>query len=794
MVKFSFVVAVYNGEKYIEKCVNSILLLDRDDYEIIIINDGSTDNTEDILDKMCSKTNVRSISIKNSGLSVARNVGIENAAGDYIIFIDSDDWIDNKIDRAMSLAYKNDLEVCYFNALHSCEEEDVEEWERPRYPFDEDRDYTGEDILKTYIDQIIDHEAWHGIYKKSFLKEFNIVFLPGVLYEDNAFWFKIMRHANKIRYTNNYCYHYLHRMDSIIHKKIGKHNVISIFAIIEDILSERNYSKDYLQYATQKIIVLTRMCEKNVDTAKLNDLICLIPDMMERKCKLIDRIDDIYNDKDIATLTSKYALISELVSFLGVYDDKMYERVLRLKKLVVYGFKEIMDKWPLKDCSKIIGIYGSGRNADVLLNIYQKIYGEIQAKLYFIDSRTLSGAKKHLNTEVINIADINNYGIDEIIICSVRYENVMYQIVTKMWSMLPVHRVYYDNVFSIEVLFTNNYFEIVDKCNRVYNSKKIFLFETPEYDNIGDHLITIAEKKFLGKNFKDYEIVEVDNTENYEFKARLTRLVDMDDIIVINGGGYFGTLWRERHYNEALDIIRTYKNNTVIVMPQSVYFFDSELGKDYIKMTKLAFDRDNFMICVREHYSYEILKEIGVAEDKILLIPDIALSLDIAEKNNCKHNKEIKTVGFFTRLDKESITPQKCYDDIKKLLESQNIKYNISSMLYGSVILKDMRSKAVIQKITEINDDYDLIITDQLHCMITCVLLQKPCIAFKSISKKTEGVYEWVKDANYIFLVENYSEAVNAIDNLKKLKKENYSCISLGNKWELLKDRILVEI
>lgn len=791
MIKYSFIVPVYNGEKYIEKCVDSILAIQMENCEIVIVNDGSTDNTGIIIDKLCANSNVRKVYIENSGLSVARNVGMENVGGEYVIFIDSDDWIDSKIIEAVSLVEKNDLEVCYFNSLHSCEEEDVEEWERPQYPFDENKDYSGDDILKTCIYQIIDHEAWHGIYKKSFLKEHNITFLPGVLYEDNAFWFKIMRYAKRIRYINVYCYHYLHRMGSIVHKKIGRSNILSIFALVEDIFSEDNYSKDYLGCAVQKIIVLTRMCEKNVDTAKLKDLIELVPDIKERKKKLIERIDVLYKNDDIATLIGKYVLIAELVSFLGAYDDKMYEQVLKLKELVVNGFKGIMNAWPLGDSNKVVGIYGSGRNADILLKIYKKIYGEIRAKIYFIDSKTKSGTKKHLNAEVVNIVDAQNYGIEEIIICSVRYEGEMYQTAKEECPQILVHRVYMNNLFSIEAVFTNNFFEIVEKCENTIFPQKIFLFETPEYDNIGDHLITVAEKEFLKATFKDYEIIEVDNTENYEFKARLTRLVGDGDIIVINGGGYFGTLWRERHYNEALAIIRTYKNNKVFVMPQSVYFDESELGEIYVQMTRQAFDRDGFTICVREQYSYEILKNIGIEEEKILLLPDIVFSLDLKELYKKSHNIVIRNVGFFTRVDKESIVPQQCYDDLKKWFYSQNVIYNNSSMLYGCGVLKEMRPLAITQKITEIETEYDLIITDQLHCMITCFLLKKPCIAFKSISKKTEGVYEWVKDANYIFLVEDYNGAVNAINNLKELKPEDYSYINLNSKWDLLRDRIL---
>ena len=94
MIKISVIVPVYNTEKYLERCIKSIINQSLTDIEIIVINDGSTDNSEQILKNFaCKDSRIRIINQKNAGLSITRNNGLQIASGEYISFIDSDDYI-----------------------------------------------------------------------------------------------------------------------------------------------------------------------------------------------------------------------------------------------------------------------------------------------------------------------------------------------------------------------------------------------------------------------------------------------------------------------------------------------------------------------------------------------------------------------------------------------------------------------------------------------------------------------------------------------------------------------------
>lgn len=792
MLKYSFIIPVYNCEKYIERCINSVLALQRNDMEIIVINDGSTDSTGEILARIKGKcAKVKVFDIENSGLSVARNTGIEKASGEYLIFVDSDDWINKEIEDPMLVACVDNLDVCFYNALDVYSEEDDSTCYQLLYNINEDVVYDGEGILKWYSKQDILHETWRGVYKKSFLVDNNISFIPGILYEDSPFWFDIMLKAKRVKYLDTYCYMYFRHSDSIIYTRTNKKNVDSVFSVMDYVYSRKSFSKNYLGYAAVKMHRLMKSCEKNIDTSSLDELIADVGNVLERKKNIFDRIDSIYSEDDISSLMNKYVVLSELSFFLGVFDEAIKKRIFELRKKVIVQYKNRMKNWSLNDEKKIVGIYGGGRCSDVLLDIYSAIFGEIKAKLYYIDSKLETKTAKHFDKDIINVSDVNKFGVDEIIICSIRYEKEIYN-TAKKHCQIPIHCFFDGDEFITENTLANNFVEIAKSFRETEGKKRILLFETPEYDNIGDHLITYAQKCFFEKNFSDYEIIEVDNIENHFYKGRLSRFVKDSDIIVINGGGNFGSLWRITHYDESLDIIKNYKNNQVFVMPQSVFFHQNDIGEKYIKLTQEIFDRDKLTICVREHFSYETLVSIGIDKNKILLLPDIVLSLEdsdiVSEAEKNKETKGDKRICFFTRYDKEAVATNDDFEKLKYYMDKCGMNRSKSTMLYGNTIPKRMRNYAILELLKRIDTEYDLIVTDQLHCMIVCALLKKPCLVFKSISKKTEGVYEWIKHLEYIKIANE--DAVEELEFLLKLTdKEKEGSFNLNKEWKMLYEK-----
>ena len=211
MPKLSVIVPVYNVEQYIHKCVASILSQTFADFELILVNDGSPDNCDKICDEYASKDNrVKVFHKKNGGVSEARNVGLDAATGEYISFIDPDDWIDkNMYEQTLAYMADNDLDIVCF---------DVEEVRTSksfvRYKYDSNKGFTSREALYEILIDGIDNSPCNKIYKKYTWE--GVRFPVGRRFEDVATIYKTFHNANKIGYMRKAYYHYFRREGSAI--------------------------------------------------------------------------------------------------------------------------------------------------------------------------------------------------------------------------------------------------------------------------------------------------------------------------------------------------------------------------------------------------------------------------------------------------------------------------------------------------------------------------------------------------------------------------------------------------
>lgn len=214
------VVPVYNVEKYIEKCLNSIIEQTYRDIEIIIVNDGSKDKSIDICEKIQSKdSRIKIINQKNAGLSAARNTGIQNASGKYICFVDSDDFLDkNYVRLLLENLIKNgaDISVCDYIYI----DEKGKTWTRK---IKHNKVYSNIEAIKDLLvgTQNTEVMTWNKLYKLSLFKEHNIYFPERKLHEDNFTTYKLYYYSQSISLINDRLYFYLQRTNSIMGKKFN---------------------------------------------------------------------------------------------------------------------------------------------------------------------------------------------------------------------------------------------------------------------------------------------------------------------------------------------------------------------------------------------------------------------------------------------------------------------------------------------------------------------------------------------------------------------------------------------
>lgn len=209
MKKVSVIIPVYNVEKYLDKCLDSLVHQTIDNYEIIVVNDGTKDNSQNIIDEYKSKYPSLIVSLikENGGLSSARNYGIEHASGEYVGFVDSDDYVDKDMFRLLYEKAKEnnfDMVVCDFNEIHG--EEVIS------YPCHFSKDIIGKaNIQKRMVD--IYPSAWNKIYKRELFS--NIRFKEGVWFEDVEFLYRLLPEVDSIGVVNKHLYQYLIREGAI---------------------------------------------------------------------------------------------------------------------------------------------------------------------------------------------------------------------------------------------------------------------------------------------------------------------------------------------------------------------------------------------------------------------------------------------------------------------------------------------------------------------------------------------------------------------------------------------------
>lgn len=214
----SVVVPVYNVEKYLEKCLQSLIEQCYSDMEIVVVDDKSTDRSLCIAKKYEKYNNVKVISKeKNTGLSDSRNVGIRESRGQYIMFLDSDDYVeDGCIFKIQEIVKKeNEPDIVYFGYSEEYESTN-EKYIKYGYVSKKDKIYTGEEFAIAELKQRnLYAAACFGIYNREFIVRNNLYFESGLLHEDELWTPQVILRANKV-YTSDYVfYHYLRRNGSI---------------------------------------------------------------------------------------------------------------------------------------------------------------------------------------------------------------------------------------------------------------------------------------------------------------------------------------------------------------------------------------------------------------------------------------------------------------------------------------------------------------------------------------------------------------------------------------------------
>lgn len=212
-MKLSVIVPVYNVEQYLLRCLNSLYMqdLEEEEFEVILVNDGSTDKSLDVARTFALQhNNVVVINQGNSGQSAARNSALNVSKGDYIWFVDSDDYVvPHSIKKLLALAYENQLDIVGFNLQLVHDDGRIED--NVHQPSCEGQLLSGEDFV---VDAGMPHGPCFALFSRAHLNKYNLHFLEGVVHEDVEFVLRTYFLAHRAVYYNEVVYSYYQRKGS----------------------------------------------------------------------------------------------------------------------------------------------------------------------------------------------------------------------------------------------------------------------------------------------------------------------------------------------------------------------------------------------------------------------------------------------------------------------------------------------------------------------------------------------------------------------------------------------------
>lgn len=320
-ILFSIILPVYNAEKYVANAINSVINQDYKNWELIIVDDGSNDNSCKIIKKFLNDNRINYIYEKNSGVSAARNNALRHAKGDYVLFIDSDDYFSmNLLDDMSKLLSKKNVDVVKFG--YFTERGMI----RKKYKFSSTINQILEDeSLKREVENNIFSSydfncVWNSVIKSNIAK--SIQFDKKIINaEDLLYFYEVLKTSKSIFITNEPYYHYIYNFDSVSHTKDIRKNIkkfndlIYVYSIIENDIGNLDGCKSRIRQNLEELMLSI------IDYSKgYNELI------------------EILNDNgffDILQNNSKYFLN------INLHDIYKYARV---KKMIQKIKSEILKK------------------------------------------------------------------------------------------------------------------------------------------------------------------------------------------------------------------------------------------------------------------------------------------------------------------------------------------------------------------------------------------------------------------------------------------------------------------
>ncbi len=277
MIDISVVIPVYNTEKYIVECVESVLANTQAEYEILCINDGSTDSSLQLLNNLAEKHDcIKVVSQENAGQSAARNKAIEMARGKYLYFLDSDDKIgSDALKNLLAYLEQEDLDVLYFSGSSFCDTKELEgKFKGLETAYVRKGTYQGWCSGLELMQRLREQKDYSvspctQIIRREFLLEHDISFYEGIIHEDNLFSFQVMVNAKRADCINDIYFYRRIRESSVMTKPKTYENLLGYFVCFLKML-HYVYGRELKEEEEQAVNITLRSVKANVKKSYLS--------------------------------------------------------------------------------------------------------------------------------------------------------------------------------------------------------------------------------------------------------------------------------------------------------------------------------------------------------------------------------------------------------------------------------------------------------------------------------------------------------------------------------------------
>lgn len=334
------------------------------------------------------------------------------------------------------------------------------------------------------------------------------------------------------------------------------------------------------------------------------------------------------------------------------------------------------------------------------------------------------------------------------------------------WVKEPVYS------FMQQKLRENN-FEYIDRWSDyeklyVKGRKRAFiLFNSPDYPNLGDHAIALAERKFFRKYFSEYDFIEISCTQYMKENFRIKSAIHEDDILLVTGGGNTGDCYL-RLQDMVTHVVQTYHNNIIMIAPQSMCFEGGNFSDAEMARVKAIYEKHNrLLVMAREGKTYHSYMSLLNESIKKIKAPDMAFFLKYKPKTRGRRHGAIVCL----RNDKEG----QGIIDKGKIINTLN-QFSLSVTEYSTIshleVFLDNREDKVFEALNTISEA-EIVITDRLHCMIFCIITDTPCVVFDNTTGKIFAMLEWLPTLQKVIPCRTENAIEDTIQKALKINQDS---------------------